>query len=244
MLNRGSGVTLWRQIEQILRREIAGGSVIPGGRLGTEYELAHRFSVNRHTVRQAIAGLREAGLVDVTQGRGIHVAESPLEYPISRRTRFSENLGRQQRTPGGRLIEAVVVSASAIVAEALEIAPGQQVHKLKTVGEADGRPVSVVERHFPADRFPDMADRYRETGSVTAALAAHGCTNYERRVSRVTARLPDAEDADLLGLSRRRPVLVVESVNADRDGLPVEHAVARFVGDRVQLVFEPGNDLG
>lgn len=51
--------------------------------------------------------------------------------------------------------------------------------------------------------------------------------------------MPDSEEARLLRLPRNRPILVTESINIDSEGKPIEFGVARFAGDRVQIVFEP-----
>ncbi|MDI7047707.1 GntR family transcriptional regulator, partial [Escherichia coli] len=70
LLERGAGVAVWRQIEQILAAEIAASGFGEEGRLPSEGELAKRFDVNRHTVRRAMLGLAALGLVSVEQGRG------------------------------------------------------------------------------------------------------------------------------------------------------------------------------
>ena len=66
-----------------------------------------------------------------------------------------------------------------------------------------------------------------------------GVSDYLRQVTRVTARLPDAEEAELLRMPRLRPLLVAENVNVDRAGAVVEFAISRYPTPRVQIVFEP-----
>src|SRR5690348_16944736 len=66
-VERGAGVAVWRQIEQILAAEIAAKSFGEEGRLPSEAELAKRFDVNRHTVRRAMLRLAATGLVSVEQ---------------------------------------------------------------------------------------------------------------------------------------------------------------------------------
>ena len=53
------------------------------------------------------------------------------------------------------------------------------------------------------------------------------------------ARLPNAEEADLLRMPRNRPLLVAENTNVDRAGAVVEFGIARYPTPRVQIVFEP-----
>ena len=104
VLDRANGVAIWRQIEQTLAQEIETGIFEEGQQLPTEAELAARFAVNRHTIRRAVGMLSDRGLVRVEQGRGSFVRENVLEYMIGRRTRFTENVRRANRSPGGRML--------------------------------------------------------------------------------------------------------------------------------------------
>ena len=238
MLERDSGVALWRQIENNLAADIENGLLDAGARLPTEPHLAAQFKVNRHTVRRAIAGLVERGLIKVEQGRGTFVTEHVLDYQIGRRTRFSELVHRQNRTPGGRLLFARHLAADEIVAAALAIPPGSEVYLLETLSELDGRPISVGTHYFPVARFPGLIEVHQAEGSITRTLTHFGCGDYERRITKVTARMPDATDAEVLRQPRNRPVLVTESVNVDSANAPVQYGVARFAADRFQIVFE------
>ncbi len=51
-------------------------------KLPSEHQLSDRFGVNRHTLRKAIALVKDEGLLRTDKGRGIFVATPPLEYPI------------------------------------------------------------------------------------------------------------------------------------------------------------------
>lgn len=237
-LDRTSGVSLWRQILEALKREIEAGVHQPGARLPTEQELSQRFRVNRHTVRQALASLAEDGLVQVQQGRGTFVSEAVVDYRVGRRTRFSENLARAQREPGGRLIVIEEVRADATVAEALGLRKGTRVIHAERIGEADGQPISVASHFFPKSRFQGIGDVLAHEASITRALAHFGVRDYSRTFTRVTARMPSRRDAELLHQPRNRPVLVTESVNVDPDGHPIEFGLTRFASDRVQVVVE------
>lgn len=237
-MERRNGLTLWRQIQTILAQEITAGRLAPGDRLPTEPELANRFGVNRHTLRRAMAELAEQGLVRIEQGRGSFVQENVLDYTIGRRTRFSTNVLAQQRRPGGQLLKAVELPAGREVARELELPPGAPCVLIESLGEVDGRPVTLARHHFPRRRFPEMISVYARVGSVSRALAEFGVVDYERRVTRITARLPEEAEAELLRQPRSRPVLVTEAVNVDADERPVEYGETLFAADRAQLVVE------
>ncbi len=60
-----------RQIELLILR----GVLRPGDRLPAERELAEKLGVSRPSLREALAGLRESGLIDTRAGAGIYVAD-------------------------------------------------------------------------------------------------------------------------------------------------------------------------
>ena len=59
-------------------REIGEGRIAPGAKLPTEHILAKTFGVSRSVVREAIAQLRNEGLVETRQGVGAFVTEGNL----------------------------------------------------------------------------------------------------------------------------------------------------------------------
>ncbi|WP_148717087.1 phosphonate metabolism transcriptional regulator PhnF [Chitinolyticbacter meiyuanensis] len=236
MIQRGSGVAVWRQIEQVLEQEIGGKHYRPGERLPTEGEFAQRFEVNRHTIRRAIASLESRGLVRVEQGRGIFLQDYAVHYSVGKRARFSESLKRQQVEGSRSILKVLEIPATAKIAQALAIAEGEPVIQLDTVGEADGRVINVASHYFAAARFAGIDAVFAETGSITEALKHYGVMEYERLESRITARMPDDTTARLLQQPKQQPILQVEAINVTLDGVPIEFGIGRFAGDAVQLV--------
>ncbi|WP_029352586.1 phosphonate metabolism transcriptional regulator PhnF [Bosea sp. 117] len=235
---RGSGIALWKQIAERIEADIAAERLAPGARLPIEAELAERFGVNRHTLRRALAELTEQGIIEATPGRGTFVKEPPIRYPIGARTRFSEIVSAEGRAPSGRVVGSRLEPASAQVAAALRIAPGEEVLRVDMVREADGVPITCGTHWYVAAHCRDLDLIMAATGSVTRALEALGLGDYRRLETRITARLADEEERRLLALPAGRTVLVVESLNGDPQRRPIQFSRARFSADRVQLVVK------
>lgn len=233
---RRDGVALWRQIADVLREEIERGVHAAGARLPSEMALGERFSVNRHTVRQALQELSQQGLVSAERGRGTIVTAAPLDYPIRHRTRFSEIVSAQAREPQGRLLGSSEGPAPPEVAATLGVQEGFPVVRLETLSLADGEPVGIATHWFDAARFRDLPVHFAESGSVTKALRTCGVEDYVRRSTRVMARSAGPEEASLLALRVGAPLLITEAVNADPGGATTHFTRARFSADRVQLV--------
>ncbi|MDF1792255.1 MAG: phosphonate metabolism transcriptional regulator PhnF [Thalassobaculaceae bacterium] len=242
VIDRDSGLAVWRQIEETLADEIRSRRWEEGQRLPTEAALSVRFGVNRHTLRRAISALVDRGLVRVEQGRGAFVRENVLEYLVGRRTRFTENVRRANRSPSGRCLSIKRMRATKEVATRLQLPVGTAVLKVETVGQVDDRPLSFGTNWFPARRFPEFSEVYDASHSITRVMEHHGIPNYARAVTKVTARMPDVTEAEILGQPRTRPVLFVEAINVDSEGVPVQLSNVRYAADRFQMVFETLSD--
>ena len=239
IVQRQSGVALWRQIADRIRTAIANGDYDATGKVPPEISLAAEFGVNRHTVRSALAALAQEGIVRAVQGRGTLIERKErLNFPISRRTRFSEGIGDQAKEKEGLLLAASEEPATPDLASRLQLAVGAAVIRLETLRKADRRPVSRATAWFPADRFSGIAEAYRDSGSITAAFAALGLTDYLRVSTEVTAVHADSGDLADLELSPGAIMLVTRALNADPEGVPVQYAISRFPADMVQFTIE------
>ena len=163
--------------------------------------------------------------------------ERPQAYAHAK---VPEGLPRGVRdVSAGRILRVTETPAETQLAEALGIRRGRLVLRVERLGLSNGRPVVLGAHHFPLPRCAAAAEALEADPSITNALAACGIIDYRRRASRITARLPTPEEADLLQQSRSRPVLVAESLNVDPDGAPVDWTLAVYAAGRVQLVVEP-----
>lgn len=241
---RRSGVAVWKQIADTLGTEIRDRAFTATGRLPSENELSTRFGVNRHTLRQAVAALQGDGLVRIEPGRGTFVQHELLDYVLSRRTRFSENLQRQGLLPSKQLLTAREMAAPERAAHELRLDKGGKVLMVEMLDEANEQPIALATAYYPAERFAGLLDMLGRGTCTTDILRHFGVEDYVRAESRVTTQMPNAETARLLQQPLTRPVLCVECLDVDMAGRPIKYGETVFSGDRVQLVVNAGNETG
>ena len=73
----GSGVPIYRQLVQQVRRDVMLGRLRPGDQLPSVKEVVDALSVNPNTVVKAFSELEHQGLVVRRQGVGTFVAAAP-----------------------------------------------------------------------------------------------------------------------------------------------------------------------
>ncbi len=231
---------LWKSIADTLSGEIAAGQYAPGDKLPTEAQLATRFGVNRHTVRQALASLAEADVLYARRGAGVFVTQVPTEYPIGKRVRFHQNLIAARRVPEKEILSLGTRSGIEPECTALELAAGAQVTVYEGVSLADSQPIALFRSVFPTSLFPSLLEDLKELKSVTEALKRSGIEDYTRVTTRLTAKKASATQALHLRIREGDPILRSVGINVDEDRRPVEFGYSWFAGDRVTLTLSDG----
>jgi GntR family phosphonate transport system transcriptional regulator len=233
-----SGVALWRRVADSIEQGISAGLYASGEKLPAETEIADSYRVNRHTVRRALATLAERGLVRAERGSGTYVQAAPITYPLRARTRFSEIVGAGGHEPRAELIASSTEAANRDLARRLGVAIGTSLIRLDTLRLADRMPISAGTTWLPARRFPEAGKIYQRVRSMTRVFSHYGVTDYRRKSTRLTAGLVDARDAGLLELAPGRPIMIVEAVDVDLEGVPVLTTRSRFAAERVTFVVD------
>jgi GntR family transcriptional regulator len=235
---REPGTTVHAQIEDWLAGQIADGALVAGDRLPTEQDLAAWFGVSRMTLRHALAELAKRGLVTKEVGRhgGTFVAAPKLEQDLTTLAGFSEQLRRNGMVAGARVLSARSRPAGPAARAALQLGAGDQVHEIRRIRLADGRPVALEHSLFPAARFPGMLDA-RLDGSLYELLeVTYGLRPHRARESLepVTA---GTREAEVLEVDLGAPLMLVERTAYARSGEPLEFARDLFRGDRTRVVL-------
>ena len=81
-IDAGSGVPVYRQLIEQVRREVMLGRIHPGDQLPTLKEVVEALAINPNTVAKAYSELEHEGLVVRRQGVGTFIA-STLDQPMA-----------------------------------------------------------------------------------------------------------------------------------------------------------------
>jgi GntR family phosphonate transport system transcriptional regulator len=236
----GTALPAWRRIADDLTAAMARGELRPGDALPTAIQLAERYAVHRHTVRQAFRFLAEQGRVSVRQGAGTFVTEPRQPYRLGRRVSFRANFAGSGKITSGGVLDGTLIPAEGVIAERLRVAVGTTLWRVRTTSSLDGAPMSTSVHFLDAGRFPDFPEELKAAGgSMTTAFARYGIAAYERLSTRLYARGASEEEAALLNLAVGAPILHSSGLDGLPDGTPIQLAESAFPGDRMEMVVEP-----
>ena len=138
---------LYRQVVHALRQEIVNGVYPVDSQLPTEDELRQRFKVSRHTIREALRALRDAGLVESRQGFGTTVLRPGAPRPYVHEVASINALIELANATRYEIATSEVVLADAALAERLGAAQGSKWLRIEGYRYApdDRRPVCWTE---------------------------------------------------------------------------------------------------
>lgn len=227
-LSGSSSIPLYHQLHLILERGIREGRLEPGDRFPPEDAIAAHFDVSRPTANRAVQELIRNGWLERQRGRGTFVrAKQPTQLSLLQSSlSFSDEIGAKKghRT---RFVTRAVIRATAEDADALGIAPGDEIVYFRRLHSIGDRTVMVCDSKLPAERFAGLEARNFTEGSLFATLrTSYGCpvARAERCVE--AAQILDAEVALLLEVPQFAPILLLTGLAFDARGERVESMTA------------------
>lgn len=229
----GSSTPLYRQLQRCLRQLIDDDLLEVNEAIPPERDLAQGLGVSRITVRKAVRGLVEEGLLAQRQGAGTFVVPR-MEQPLSRLTSFTEDMKARGLTATARWLERSVGVATPEEAIALNLSPGAQVSRLSRLRSADGRPMAIERATLPMDVLPDPQV---VQSSLYAVLAANNLRPH-RALQYLRAELLSDDNAGLLGVPPNSAALFIRRYGYLADNRPVEFTRSWYRGDAYDFIAE------
>ncbi|GAA3850682.1 GntR family transcriptional regulator [Saccharothrix violaceirubra] len=221
---------LHRTVAAELRRRIRGGELAVGEAVPSEAQLCREFSASRGPVRQALAALRDEGLISGGQGRRAVVLDAVPAQPFESFLSFTRRAELTGHVPGQRLREIALRRPEPAVAAALEVDPDDVVVQLLRLRLLDGRPAMVERMTYVESVGRPLLDADLDAGSIYALLIEQGVDLHSARHT-FDAVAADALDASLLEVDEGTPLLRERRLTTDSRGVPLEWSDDRYRPD-------------
>jgi|SRR5579864_100202 len=219
---------LYAQVRDLILRRVVQGVWRPGEALPSEQRLAEEFGVSQGTVRKALDAMAAQNQVVREQGRGTFVATHRDQRAQFHFLHVLPDLGGKQM-PVSRVLSIRPATANREEARRLGCRLGDAVTRLLRLRTIEGKPVILERIVVPTALMPDFdLPIGRETPEELYAI-------YERRYGVVVARAEevlkavtaDRTDARHLGVVFAAPLLQVDRIARNLDGITVEWRLSR-----------------
>ncbi|GAB3393521.1 GntR family transcriptional regulator [Humibacter soli] len=223
-------------VADALRERIRSGDLAIGAPLPSESDLSALFGASRGPVRQALAQLRNEGLIETSQGRVPTVLGRPLAHSIDDFFSFSAWVQATDRTPGQHTIELAWRVPPTDVAAKLEIAASDRAVVVVRLRSIDGIPVMLERSWYISEVGRELFTFDPDEGSIFGTLIERGVA-LDVGTHTIDAVAADELDAVQLDVPLGSPLLRVERVTSTNAGLVLEYAEDRYRTDRAKLAM-------
>lgn len=218
-----------RRVRDLLRSAIVHGE-FRAGTLPSEPSLMLSFSTSRQVIRDALALLRDEGLVRRAQGAGTLSTATGVRHDFD----FLHGPAGVDVDISHEVLSVNQEAASPQVAQRLQIDVGVDCGVVELLTSLDGEPFYTATTYVPASFVPMIA----QFGPRTEWFALYeragihlGTTDHS-----IEAVVADDLVAQLLDVRVGHPLLLFERLVRDTTGTPVEYTFTRVRGDRLTLM--------
>ena len=202
------------EIVEELQKRILQGYYAAGQRLPSEREIADELNVSRVTVRTALLRLQAENLLDIVPRGGAFVRSVSTKAIIASGPELKQSgsfiraMERQGRQTLVRFIDpsSIIPTGGAIGAK-MEVDPGTKVLRRYRLHLVDRVPYRIVDSYYLASLLGDLLGRDEGYIPLFKWLREHTGLRAARVVEGFNCRMPSAEEATLLNISRGQPVV-------------------------------------
>ncbi|OBK46422.1 GntR family transcriptional regulator [Mycobacterium kubicae] len=221
-----------RRAADVLRQQIHAGAYPDG--LPGENELAAEFFVSRNTIRQALAILKNEGLIDRGPKVGTHVAQRKYDHGLEALLGLKETF-KNHGEVRNEVRAAMPLAAPPAVAHRLQLKPGEQavfIERLRYLGDL---PLSLDLTYLAPDIGAQILDHSLENNDLFALIEEVSGQRLGAASLALEAIPADAHSAATLQVPDGAPLLMLERLTSLDDGRPVDLEYIRMRGDRITM---------
>lgn len=226
------------QVREVLRRRL-GRDFRPGDWLPTELKLVEQFGVSRETVREALRGLEEAGLIRRRRGSGTVVIKVPDPGPEDRLTGLVDDFTELKLDTHAEVLAKDVEYPPPEIVNALGVSSTVPMFRVRRRRYLDGEPLSYHDCYLPVEVGVALVQLDLRNTTVLHEISTTLNHQIHEDFQRIDATVADPDMAELLGVPIGAPLLmIIRAFGKDSSG-PRMFFRSHFRSDRYYYTVHP-----
>lgn len=205
-------------LDMLRAEQYTAGSSIP-----SEFELAERFHVSRSTVREALKGLVQEGLLDCRHGIGYFVLsrEAVIHKPMTQLQSVTDLMADMGYTVENRVLRVREDLHTPQVRRLLQLDEGQTILQLERVRSSREEPLIYSIDIFPSAFIAGPWQEQDWSGSLLTLFDERWQVHIVSSRAKIRASLLSPELCAEIGVPAQTAWLCMEQLNVTKDGRPV-----------------------
>lgn len=210
------------QVREAVTKLLQDDQYTAGSSIPSEQELCERFSTSRATVREALKGLVQEGLLDCRHGKGYFVIsrEAVFHKPVTQLQSVTELMADMGYAVENRVLRIHEEAPSPQVKRQLQLDEAQSVLRLERVRCSRGEPLIYSVDIFARVLVPGPWQELDWSGSLLQLFDERSAHIANCRAT-IRATTLSADLCAEIGVPPATPWLCMEQLNFTRAGKPV-----------------------
>jgi GntR family transcriptional regulator len=231
MRSRENLIPVYYRLADDIKQQIESGVLKNGELIPTEAQLCEQYAISRMTVRQGIALLAEAGLIDTVKGKGSFVTRPRLNQLVI----DLKNSGVNKEQLRYKLISVNLIRNNLELTQELGFTGESNVITVKRVLFKEDLPVAIEEKFLRYQKGKPLLETQLEYADFPELVAKHQDSVPVRNDMVISVAALSAEQAKLLEADEVLPALVVKQVIYSKEDKPLGVSVMVCHKDRFEL---------
>lgn len=230
MRTRESLIPVYYRLADDIKHQIETGVLKDGDLIPTEAQLGEQYGISRMTVRQGIALLSEAGLIETVKGKGSFVTRPALNQLV---IDLKNNVGKAQLSY--KLINVNLIRNKPDLANELGFAGEGNIITVKRLLIRENVPVAIEEKFLRYQKGKPLLETQLEYADFPEVVAKHQDSVPLRNDVVISVTALSVEQAKLLAANEGLPALVVKQVIYAKEDKPLGVSIMVCHKDRYEL---------
>ena len=226
-----------QSVRSRLLREMKEGAYRYSGKLPPEGVLAERLNISRTQLRDSLAQLEREGFISRHQGVGTVINRHVLAVSVrmDMEIEFMEMISVSGRRPSVLSSSFEQVSAGELVAQHLAIASLDPVLKVCRLIGADEKPAIYCEDYIPVTLIKKKEYTAQDLQKPIFSFLKQFCAlEPHMDLTEVRPAVADAALAEIFQVPQGTPLLYLDEIDYDKEGMPMLYSPQYYVGGVIQ----------
>lgn len=206
-----------------LRKRINQGTYVAGQRLPSEREISDELNVSRQTVRNALSMLQTEGVIDIIPRGGAFVRSPSAKVLIGPSNPTSDKATGPELKRAGSFIRAMesqgrktlvrfiepssIIPVGDEIGEKMQTSTDTKVLRRYRVHLVERVPYRILDSYYLASLLGDLLGKDEGYIPLFKWLYDNKGVKAARAFEKINVRMPTAEEANILNISRSQPVV-------------------------------------